>query len=129
MGFAQNAATVTVLLLLTQGCEGPRGYIYNMTSCPIELRTWVGAINGQSEKVAPGAYFNVFDFGVSYDHIFVRDVQGIAHDYPAEKLTALRPWVSLDDRWGYFEHGLSFMTDRPSQSSIDQLAASRCNPN
>jgi hypothetical protein len=115
----------TILLLaaalLLSGCDASSGYIFNVTSCPIQVTHWsIGAYYDQVDQIGPGDHY--FRFGPSetrYGRLIIRDARGTVHDYSGAELQQLRDRNSSDDAWAYSDTGLKFV--QPPPLTLDQL--------
>lgn len=128
MSALRKTAWFLGLGLGVSGCDSLHSFVYNMTSCPIELRVWMSNVyDGNSFSIPPGEHFFVLGGLYSqYDHLEVRDGAGMNHVYLKSDLGALRPEPTWDDRWGYFEDGLRFVKTDIEKRETDRLAFARC---
>src|SRR5215475_5473342 len=107
-------ASLAFLVLLC-GCEGPHALITNMTGAPIKVTYSIANIHDNVVTLDPGKSAGSFGSGFGKaTRIEVVQSDGRTHEYSGDALSALRPRLSLNDCFGYFDDGLRSLDKCPN---------------
>jgi hypothetical protein len=105
-------ASIVILGALLSACDTVQEFVYNMTSCPVEVTYSVGAIRSNKMLVKSGKSVGAFPappLPLRLEQLTIVDRDRVPHSYCQADLAKLRPSIFNYDRFGWFDDGLHWL--------------------